>query len=260
MRILLFSSLFLLLLFSACRSTDVTGSEYDKLRSRSARFLLKQMEEHQLNYEWYSLKTKIFLKSPEERAQFIAYIRMVPDSIIWLTVRKLSIEGMRARITPDTIEILDMRNSRYLKKPFSYVRNELGIPLEFKALQELLAGNLAFYENRAFEANVDKGLYQLRTEEAGFKGLIWLNPRNYQTEKVNITDGKGQTIWLYNTDFQEVEGQTTAFQRVFELINEKKERVEIRLQTLKLSLSEEKRTPFDIPRSYTEVEELSLPR
>lgn len=260
MRVLLFSMLSLLLLFSACRTPDATGSEYDSLRSRSARFLLKKMEESQLDYQWYSLKAKIFLKSPEERAQFIAYIRMVPDSIIWLSVRKLSIEGMRARITPDTIEILDMRNSRYLKKPFSYVRDELGIPLEFKALQELMAGNMAFYEDRDFEANVDKGLYQLRTQEEGFKGLIWLNPNGYLTEKVNITDAKGQSIWLYNTDFQEVEEQITAFSRVFEIINEKKERVEIRMETIKLSLSEEKRIPFSIPRSYTEVQELTLPR
>lgn len=260
MRILLLASFSLLLLFTGCHTNDVTGSEYDTLRKRPARFLLKKMEEQQLNYEWYSLKTKIFLKTKDDRAQFIAYIRMVPDSIIWLSVRKLSVEGLRARITPDTIEILDMRNSHYVKKPFSYVKEELNIPLEFKALQELLAGNMAFYENREFEAGIDKGLYQLRSQEAAFKGIIWLHPVEYWVEKINITDGKGQTLWLYNLDFQEVEGQKTAFSRTFELIDAQKERVEIRLETLKLGLKEEKRIPFEIPRSYTEVEELTLPR
>lgn len=69
-------------------------------------------------------------------------IRMRKDSIVWFSVTAtMGVEALRAKISNDSIWILNRLEKTYLAEPLDTVSAQLGIPLSLPLIQTLLLDN-----------------------------------------------------------------------------------------------------------------------
>lgn len=69
-------------------------------------------------------------------------VRMRKDSIVWLNVTAtMGVEVLRAKISNDSIWILNRLEKSYLAEPLDSVSAQLGIPLSLPLVQTLLLDN-----------------------------------------------------------------------------------------------------------------------
>ena len=69
-------------------------------------------------------------------------IRMRKDSIVWFSVTAtMGVEALRAKISNDSIWVLNRLEKTYLAEPLDTVSAQLGIPLSLPLVQTLLLDN-----------------------------------------------------------------------------------------------------------------------
>ena len=117
-------------------------------------------------------------------------LKVIRDSVIILSVQPLAgIEMVRARVTKDSIVVIDRFNSRY----FAENINTIAPILEFNFLQSLL-GNRLFAQHTG---NLSKAMFavypypdgcELRANNAAAYDFNFFVNRNSQLEKTIITD------------------------------------------------------------------------
>ena len=85
-------------------------------------------------------------------------IRMRKDSIVWLNVTAtMGVEVLRAKISNDSVWLLNRLEKTYLAEPLDSVSAQLGIPLSLPLVQILLL------DNNQGHAPVENQTVQLRT-------------------------------------------------------------------------------------------------
>ncbi len=89
------------------------------------------------------MRSKLSFKSPQQAIDNAnVSIRMQKDSLIWLSISKLGIEGARVLIARDSVRILDKINRQYAVADYGTISRQFRFPLSFEWLQALLVGNL----------------------------------------------------------------------------------------------------------------------
>lgn len=69
-------------------------------------------------------------------------IRMRKDSIVWFSVTAtMGVEALRAKVSNDSIWVLNRLEKTYLAEPMDTVSAQLGIPLSLPLIQTLLLDN-----------------------------------------------------------------------------------------------------------------------
>ena len=69
-------------------------------------------------------------------------LRMRKDSIVWLNVTaSMGVEVLRAKISNDSVWVLNRLEKSYLSEPLDTVSAQLGIPLSLNLVQTLLLDN-----------------------------------------------------------------------------------------------------------------------
>ncbi|MEM1123952.1 MAG: DUF4292 domain-containing protein, partial [Bacteroidota bacterium] len=98
-----------LLTLAACSTKKLItneGSPTNNLKKRSAKYLQKKMAANELDVEWLSARARITFKDAEQTRKFNANIRMRKDSVIWMNVKKVSVEAFRILVDRDSIYII----------------------------------------------------------------------------------------------------------------------------------------------------------
>ncbi|HSZ72091.1 MAG TPA: DUF4292 domain-containing protein [Cytophagaceae bacterium] len=129
-------SLFFIFL-SACKKQPASSTHEHSLKSDTA------MDWKPLGFDYLVIKSKISFKTKDNVTNLTANIRIKKDSIIWLSVTPgMGIEVLRAVITPDSVKLINRIDNKYDQYSISYIRETLGIGLDYYNLQNLLVGDV----------------------------------------------------------------------------------------------------------------------
>ncbi|MBC7486806.1 MAG: DUF4292 domain-containing protein [Cytophagaceae bacterium] len=129
------------ILLSACKKQPATSGDLQKGQNH--------MEWTPLSFNYLVIKSKISFKSQGNSTNLTANIRIKKDSLIWLSITPgMGIEVVRAIITPDSVKVINRLDNKYDAYSISYIKQTLGINLNYYNLQNLLVGDmlLPFYE------------------------------------------------------------------------------------------------------------------
>jgi hypothetical protein len=128
--------LFCTVCFFSCRRPPVqvtTPAEPEKVNKVTV---------HNIDYTFFSSKGRMQLEADGSNLSASLTTRMKKDSIIWVTLSPgLGIEAIRAKITPDSIQIVDRINRHYYAGNFDLLRERYNVDLNFEILQNILVGN-----------------------------------------------------------------------------------------------------------------------
>ncbi len=172
------------------------------------------------------------------------------DSLIWVRIRKMSVEGARIKITPESIEILDRQKGQYLKRPFSFIKEEYGLDISFSQLQEVLLGNPILYQDQSLNSSVSENRLSLQTPPNQKQVLkLFLNPKSFLLEELRGSVA-GSSLTINYDEYQELDKQQMATKKTVYIDSEDVGVVELELHFLGMVLDEVQKVGFVVPSSY----------
>ena len=240
----------------ACGTTGrLPADQADPLRKRNVKYLRQQLDARTLDPAWLAGRAKVTVRSATEGTQkFNMNIRLRRDSVIWMNVKKVSVEAGRVLITPDSLYFINRLDNQYAVASLDYARERLGLPGDFGQLQDLLLGNPVFIVE-SLTAKVLRDRYRLSGEDRRFEAEYYLDG-DYRLRKfVNQEPGLSRQLTAVLDDYRPVDS-TRAFShlRQFTLYSPESDRVELEMEWSKLELDVPKSLPFRIPPRYERLD------
>jgi len=247
----IFSGLLLLLaslFFSACRTQAVVTNVAPK--KKSVKFLLRKIKKNHIDFEWFGTRAKVKFDTEERKVTAFTKIRMQKDSLIWISIKKMNIEGARVKITPQTIEVLDRQEHIYIRKPFASIKEDYGLAISFTDLQDLLIGNPILYKNEKWQAAIEEKRNVLRTPPTQKEVLkIFLSPASFLLDELRGSQNNNALSITYS-DYEKISGQNIPTKKNIYIDSEENGTVEVSIDFNKTELNVPQKVRFNIPDSY----------
>ncbi|MFH1319052.1 MAG: DUF4292 domain-containing protein [Bacteroidota bacterium] len=265
-------------LFFGCKPTKEIAKT--TVKRRSTKYLLEQLQNNELNYEWLSAKFSASAIINDKKHSFVARLRIRKDSAIWVSASlALGIEIARVCITKDSLKFINRLNSTYFTGSINYL-DQL-ILTDFDILQSLLTGNsfISMFDNfnddkedklksskeDKIRSSIDNEHYllgtfkkrKLRRTIEGKRYLlftahsIWLDPVTYKITAQKIQEPPDRILKANYIEFKEVD--TQLFPHKIDLCIKDEHTIDVSLNFSKILLNEPQKLLFSIPEKYERI-------
>lgn len=219
--------------------------------------LLRGMYAHHIDYKTFSAKVRVDYSNEQgHQPDFTAVIHMKKDSVIWIDISgPLGIGGFRVLITPDTLRYMDKLANTYTVRPLSYLQDVAELPLDLPTLQDLLVGNLVFFDSARI-ASYRQGASSIFLLSTGdlYKNLVTLangDLRMMHSKLDDVDPTRNRTADLTYDDYVSQGGILFPTTRSINL--SEKSRVDIELNFKQFEFNLPLTYPYNVPRKYKRV-------
>lgn len=219
--------------------------------------LIHSMYAHHIDYTTFSAKVRVdYSNDKGHQPDFTAYIHMKRDSIIWIDISgPLGLGGFRVLITPDTLRYYDKLANTYTVRPLSYLQDVAELPLDLPKLQDLLVGNLVFFDSTRI-TSYRKGANSIFLLSVGdlYKNLVTLSNADFRMMHSKLDDvdpTRNRTADLTYDDYVSQGGILFPTTRSINL--SEKSRVDIELNFKQFEFNQVLTYPYTVPRKYKRV-------
>ncbi|PID89253.1 MAG: hypothetical protein CSB01_02970 [Bacteroidia bacterium] len=194
-RHLLIASLIFLITSCAVSQGEMITRKQKRVKRMSDAKLYKKIVENYLDFNNINFKkVSITYEENGKKQEFRGSARILKDSIIWLSLSKLGIEGVRIKLTPDSVALIDRLHRKYLFTDYLYLNEKLNLELNFDIIQSFLTNQLfnyrTLFEDTAFHRNF-KGK---RTKTHYVFYSKRRKSRKYWKQQSNLTGNTGNTL------------------------------------------------------------------
>ncbi|HWB63757.1 MAG TPA: DUF4292 domain-containing protein [Chitinophagales bacterium] len=244
--IIFFAASFLAIKSFAADSTAVVN--YDTVLTR--------VTANELSYRTLAVRAKMAFDDGKAEQDFQASIRMEKDSLVWCSISGgPGIEVARLILTPDTFRIIYRLSKQYAERPFSFIRNWLLFPVNFKMLQQLITGARFDIAERASALGREDSLYVLYAENEKLREETWVDSTNYTPVKTVLKDKllKQQMTLTFGGYNRDQSAMPFAQQREI-TVERDGVTLKLNIEYSRLRLNGEESFPFEMNGKYTRVE------
>lgn len=236
---------------------------------KNARTLTTQLKANEFSFEKLNAKLNVDAMIDSSANSFSISLRIRKDSIIWMSISKLGIEGARVFITKDSVKFFNRMDNTYFKGDFTYISKLLNTPLDFEILQSLLVGNSVTFYNE--EEKLKPGIvdchyllgtirkYKLRRVMEKGKELkesaqsIYMLPETFKIARILFYEFNPERVFdAHYSDFTTLDSaQLFPLKMNYSIKTQKN--ISIDIMYAKPRLNEEQSFPFKIPDNYEQV-------
>jgi hypothetical protein len=241
-------AIWLVLLFSACKRTSVTGSPGVRK--------LNKVNVANLDFNYFSAKGRMQFENNGEKIGTGITLRMKKDSVIWISVvPALGIEVARLRLTPDSVAMINRLEKTYFADDVRVLKERFNVDLTFNMVQSLLIGNYVPGQN-GNEKLLASDPLQHTQQNLGTALLDqYISTDSFKLKKLQISDpNTPNTITVDYSDFEEVARQPFAKSTLVVANTVKENKTSKMIASINLNKVEvnEKSLdfPFSIPADY----------
>lgn len=247
-----------LLLFASCSASKKAKKDQNAnaLKPQTAEYLLEKMSAQHFDADWINAKAKIHFESEVQNESFNVTIRMKSDSLIWMNVKKLSVEGARILIDKDSVYVLNRLDKEYYVRGLDFVEQEYNLPADFKALQTMILGNPYLLIGQTYTTTTQQEQYRLSSKEGSeMLNDYWLNGLSLMVEQMSFLDLRyNRKLVVGLADYRPIEDQTFAFQRNYQMTSEQTGEINVKIKFSKLERNIPKSMPFSVSSRYKRVD------
>lgn len=263
------------LVFSSCKTRKkiVLNNGKCLLDFKSAKTLSSNLKAKEFRFDRLNAKLSVDADIDSSSSSFTITLRMKKDSVIWMSLSKLGIEGARVLITKDSVKFLKRPlgedNGKFFVGDFAYISKMLSTDLDFEMLQSLLVGNsVEFYDDEEkLKPGIDSCQYTLGTirkkklRKVMEKGKelkepaqsIYMIPETFKIARILFYEFAPDRS--FDARFSKYEQKDSAqwFPMKINYTIKAQKSVKIALQYTKLVLNEEQSFSFKIPENYEPI-------
>lgn len=234
------------LLLEGCKSKKFVFEQTDVKIPQSQ--LDSIIANHNLNFEWYSIKSKIKYRSPDTQQKGTAYIRIKKDSVIWMVLKKFSVEGVRMQMTPDSITIIDRLAKTAVTLNWTELSNHYNTQLSYEKLQTLIVGNV-YYDESWQKTTTSDSLDYTTTAGDNINQYRYTVP--FFEQRLSSFTIEDVFLRQLRVDYFNCDQVTDyCYARKYELELDHSEKIFLSLEFSNLELDIEKNIQFEVPPHY----------
>jgi hypothetical protein len=232
----------------------------EDLPKRSSKELWNALDSNRLEYYSLSARIKLDYEDAIGKEQATVQIQLIKDSILWISFRKLGIEGGRALITPDSFRIMDRLEDVYYALPYSALSDSYGIDFPFSRLQDLIEGEATLETGKRLRSGMDAGNYLLEGEENGLEHRFGINNLlQLNSLQLSLPGSSKESMKMDLSDYEDVDGQAFAHERKLYISGGMVAQMEAQFSRVRFN-SERLNLAFEVPEKFTIYRDLdSLP-
>lgn len=144
------------------RSVPVVSAPKEEVKEDEERIKVQEID-----FQYFKAKAKINYTDAAVSQTATIDLRMKRDSLIWLSVGKIGIEGVRCLITRDSAYVIDRQNNSYEVYSFQALGRRFNFNISFDIIQAAILGNLPLARGNRDKLKVvkEKDYYLLRHKE-----------------------------------------------------------------------------------------------
>jgi Domain of unknown function (DUF4292) len=181
----------LILLFSNCKTSKTTTTtptpiaETSKINTISD--VLAILEKNQIKPEWMSGSVGLDYEGKPMNISGSMSIRYRRDSLIWVSIKKFGFEGARAKITKDSVLVVNYIQGNYIAENLTYLEKKYGLPADFNTVQNILLGNPIFLTDKSklkMERDATTNDLILRGGDDKWQTTYRLNPNDFSIKSM----------------------------------------------------------------------------
>lgn len=233
------------LLWAGCRTQKVNTDGLST--GLAAVTILEQTEANRPDIQTLNGRARVAIEGSTE---FTVQVTAETDSFIGLSFRLIGLEGARILLTPDSVRIIDRINKQYQPRDYSYFREQFGIDLDFRSLQDLLAGMPVWTEGAWFPVENDS-LYHLRQPSPERENDLYILP-DFSLSAQHIKDLVNQReLTLRNASYKQIGEVSFSHTRHYSL--NAVDNYAIQVEWSSLTLNEDVDFPFTVNPKYEVV-------
>ncbi|HEY0030364.1 MAG TPA: DUF4292 domain-containing protein [Bacteroidia bacterium] len=240
---------------------------------KNARTLSSNLKAKEFKFDRLNGKLSADTEIDSSTSSFTITLRMKKDSVIWMSLSKLGIEGARLLITKDSVKFfkrpLGDDKGKFFVGDYTYISKIANTDLDFEMLQSLLVGNsVEFYdEDEKIKPGINDCQYTLgtirknRLRKVMEKGKelrepaqsIYLIPETFKISRILFYEfNPDRSFDARYSEYAEKEGGQLFPMKMNYTIKASKT-VKMDLAYTKITLNEEQTFPFKIPDNYERI-------
>jgi len=273
MRQVLGLMLMMMVLVSGCKSSKNTGdARARRVGNKKVSYIVQEVKKREeLAPKSLSFKASTEVKTGEKNTSFKTSVRMVKDSVIWMSITAYSYEVARIIATPDSLKYVSRTEKKYYMGNYDFINQKLGVKFGFEDIQSLLlARSFGLDEPESITRRNTKKNYVLSslnqqkikriqkgknvTIEDDIEVLYtnWINPENFQVEKVSLLDVSSQnSASIQYLTFENIAGFDIL--SAFNMHIIAKGDIEIHSELSRFHVNETLKFPFKISSKYEQI-------
>jgi Domain of unknown function (DUF4292) len=171
----------------------------------SATDLLKKMDKNNLAFGRLSADADMDYEGKPMNISASSLVRFRKDSLIWMNVKKLGFNVVRAQITRDSVFVINYIQGNVMRRSFKYLEDKLQMPVNFDMVQKMLLGQPIFMTPK------DKLKVAYDKAAAGGQWILTGDDTRWHTEyRFSATDFTLQTMLLEQPESKRVFKMTCA--------------------------------------------------
>ena len=142
-----------------------------------------------VDFVYLTTKTKLEYSDGTNADQYALSLRVKKDSVIWSSIGKAGVEGVRGLLRPDSLFILDKLKNDSYSYDLKYLQSLIQSNLSYYNIQNLLIGDLLFaYNDTADVVTKTETHFIIVQKKDNLNIESFVRFDNLKVEKVNITD------------------------------------------------------------------------
>ena len=214
--------------------------------------MLDKVNRNNIGFNTFSAKIKVKYVGQETDQNATAYLKMRKDSIILIQlVGPLGIVGLQAKITKDSVILVNKIDKYVQRRSIDYVTDVTDIPFDYTTLQDLIIGNPIFISKNVVSYKSSNTQLLVLMIGGFFKNLITLETSDYKPLHSKLDDVDAQrnrtcdiTYSNYETkgDYHFATNRSISVSEKFKL--------DIYLDFKQYSFNEPLNFSFTIPKNY----------
>lgn len=216
--------------------------------------MMAKVMHQKIDFFTFNAKIKAEYESADESQSVTAYLSILKDSVMFIQIKGfLGIIGIQAKITKDSITIVNKVKDKYVqKRAISYLQDVTQIPFTFTTLQNLFIGNPIFIDSNivSYKNTNDNKLIVLIIGSI-FKNLLTIDNNTFliihcKLDDVNINRNRTCDItlsnYIFNNDF--------SFSTFRSIAVSEKSKLKVNLDYKEYTFNEPIKYSFTIPKNY----------
>ncbi|MDD4236402.1 MAG: DUF4292 domain-containing protein [Bacteroidales bacterium] len=132
------------LILASCKTYRFSGTKIEKLKHSE---LIDSINANDIEFEHFSFKFSAKIESTETSESFSGLCRIAHDSIIWISIQKMNIEGARILISKDSTIIINRSDKTVSLGSNNQFFNNFFVDMSLSMLQSLLTNRAYFYQD-----------------------------------------------------------------------------------------------------------------
>ncbi len=208
-----------------------------------------QFNENQSSFQFLEGKGKVKYKDADRSISARINLRVEKDKQIWVSASMFGFEGVRALITPDSIQVINRISRSYYQEPISKAVDISGLPVNFELLQQVITAQLLVPLNTDTTVELEKHEIKLSgLLEHLFTESIITTPNIQILSQKIVEQEANRSMKIYYSEYQQFSSLNIPMKQQIVVQDEQDISVEIELS--KVEINGDIEFPFSISKSY----------